>query len=108
MKIRSRPKNVLDLRSAQNLRGQCDTLQGLREVESAMNGIVLGPAAGRERTGKRISAELLRAVPWTRFTKEIAAGNESGGGERGSGVMDVRTARARRKVPAAVAPDRDI
>jgi RNA polymerase-binding transcription factor DksA len=42
----------------------------LQEVETAMQRILEGTYGICEKSGKRIPLQRLRAVPWTRFTKE--------------------------------------
>ena len=46
------------------------------EIEAAMQRITLGTYGVCERTGRPIAAERLKAVPWTRFTEEVAASLE--------------------------------
>ncbi len=48
----------------------------LAEVESALERIRNGRYGICEETGRPISPERLRAVPWTRFTREAAARHE--------------------------------
>ncbi|MEO6787595.1 MAG: TraR/DksA C4-type zinc finger protein [Chthoniobacteraceae bacterium] len=56
----------------------------LHEVDSALRRIRAGTFGICERSGKRIPAERLRAIPWTRFTKEAEdeIENESRGGRK--------------------------
>ena len=42
----------------------------LHEVESAIRRILSGTYGTCEKTGERIPMERLRAIPWTRYTKE--------------------------------------
>ncbi len=51
----------------------------LAEVDAALARIRLGTYGVCESTGVPITAERLRAIPWTRFTMEEAARREAGG-----------------------------
>ena len=51
----------------------------LHEVDSAMRRILAGTYGICERSGKRIPLQRLRAVPWTRFTKEAGDALETEG-----------------------------
>lgn len=53
--------------------------EALYEVEAAMRRILDGSYGVCERTGKRIPAARLKAVPWTRFREEVQARLESAG-----------------------------
>jgi RNA polymerase-binding transcription factor DksA len=56
----------------------------LFEIEEALKRIPSGAYGVCEETGKPIPQERLRAIPWTRFAKEIAARLENEGALRGS------------------------
>jgi RNA polymerase-binding transcription factor DksA len=51
----------------------------LYEIEAAMRRILDGSYGACEQTGKRIPAERLKAVPWTRFREEVEAQLENTG-----------------------------
>jgi len=48
----------------------------LAEVEAALERLRRGSYGACEETGKAIPDERLRAVPWTRYTREVAARHE--------------------------------
>lgn len=48
----------------------------LEEVEAALGRIAAGSYGICEATGRRIPTVRLRAIPWTRFTREAAVGRE--------------------------------
>lgn len=48
----------------------------LEEVEAALGRLAAGTYGICEATGRRILPSRLRAIPWTRFTREAAAGSE--------------------------------
>jgi DnaK suppressor protein len=48
----------------------------LEEVEAALGRIAAGSYGICEATGRRIPPIRLRAIPWTRFTREAAVGKE--------------------------------
>ncbi len=54
----------------------------LHEVDSAIRRIRQGTYGFCEKSGKRIPPARLRAVPWTRFTREAEEGLEKGGAIR--------------------------
>jgi len=56
----------------------------LFEIEEALKRILSGTYGFCEETGKPIAKERLRAIPWTRFAKEVAARLENEGAVRGS------------------------
>jgi len=53
---------------------------GLYEVEQALRRILDGTYGVCEQSGKSISAARLKAVPWTRFSREVAGHLEKQGG----------------------------
>jgi RNA polymerase-binding transcription factor DksA len=72
--------------------------EALYEVEAAMRRILNSSYGVCERTGKRIPAARLKAVPWTRFREEVQARLESTGEIR---PRHLGTLRSVRDEPAA-------
>ena len=62
----------------------------LHEVDSAIRRILAGSYGICEKTGKRIPMQRLRAIPWTRYTREAQEALESQHAFHGPG--DVRPA----------------
>jgi RNA polymerase-binding transcription factor DksA len=56
----------------------------LFEIDEALKRILSGTYGVCEETGKPIAKERLRAIPWTRFAKEVAARLENEGAVRGT------------------------
>lgn len=54
-------------------------LKLLEEVEAALGRLAAGSYGRCEESGLPIPAERLRALPWTRFTREVAARREKEG-----------------------------
>jgi len=63
----------------------------LYELEAARRRIVAGTYGICEKTGKHIPPERLRAVPWTRFTKDAEAAFEKSGEIRPVGLAPAAT-----------------
>jgi RNA polymerase-binding transcription factor DksA len=60
----------------------CMKQDALREIEAAINRIHNGAYGFCEETGKPIPAARLKAIPWTRFTREVEARHEIEGSRR--------------------------
>jgi len=54
----------------------------LREIDAAISRIHSGSYGVCEETGKPIPAARLKAIPWTRYTREVEARHETEGGRR--------------------------
>ena len=55
----------------------------LREVDAAIRRILDGTYGVCEQTGERIPAARLKAIPWTRFARDVEARLEKNGANRG-------------------------
>lgn len=77
----------------------------LHEVNSALRRIGEGTYGICERTGKRIPALRLRAVPWTRFTKEAEEALEKDGWNRGAKLAPATSIQGGESDPLAEAED---
>jgi RNA polymerase-binding protein DksA len=78
----------------------------LYEIDAAMRRIETGGYGVCEITGEPIDADRLRAVPWTRFSREAAERLESDPIARGAHLGDLRT--VRRGVPKKLGGDEPV
>ena len=69
------------------------TQDALYEIEAALARIESGEYGVCQQTGKRIPAARLRAVPWTRFTREAEVRLERNGAVSGVRLGELRSLR---------------
>ena len=84
------------------LSGEHDALHG---VDSALRRIREGTYGICEKSGKRIPATRLRAVPWTRFSKEAEEALEKEGGNRGVRLAPATSIQGAESDPLSEAED---
>jgi DnaK suppressor protein len=70
----------------------------LCEVTDALRRIIAGTYGVCEESGRKIPAARLRAVPWTRFTREVEERLEKQGAQGGPRVPPARTVRKGNRV----------